>query len=54
LYGIGSSQYNRIKIPAEALGGAVGETFEYKKWGYSAGFGSLHFSQETMNWIKFL
>jgi hypothetical protein len=54
LYGIGSSQYNRIKIPAEALGGSVGETFEYKKWGYSAGFGSFHFSQETMNWIKFL
>jgi hypothetical protein len=54
LYGIGSSQYNRIKIPAEVLGGSVGEKFEYKKWGYSAGFGSFHFSRETMNWIKFL
>jgi hypothetical protein len=54
LYGIGSSQYNRIKIPAEELGGVVGQKFEYQKWGYSAGFGSFHFSQETMNWIKFL
>ena len=54
LYGIGSSQYNRIKIPAEAFGGSRGQQFEYKKWGYSAGFGSFHFSQETMNWIKFL
>jgi len=54
LYGVGSSQYNRIKIPAGEIGGAPGEKIEYKKWGYSAGYGSFHFSKETMAWIKFL
>jgi hypothetical protein len=54
LYGVGSSQYNRVKVPAEALGGAAGQKFEYQKWGYSAGYGSFHFSHDTMNWIKFL
>ena len=54
LYGSGSSQYNRIKVPAENFGGTPGEKFEYQKWGYSVGYGSFHFSQETMSWIKFL
>jgi hypothetical protein len=54
LYGSGSSQYNRIKVPAENFGGTPGETFEYQKWGYSVGYGSFHFSQETTSWIKFL
>lgn len=54
LYGIGSSQYNRVKVPAESFGGRPGEKFEYQKWGYSVGYGSFHFSQETMTWIKFL
>jgi hypothetical protein len=54
LYGIGSSQYNRVRVPAEEFGGNAGEKFEYQKWGYSVGYGSFHFSQETMSWIKFL
>jgi hypothetical protein len=54
LYGSGSSQYNRIKVAAENFGGTPGEKFEYQKWGYSVGYGSFHFSQETMSWIKFL
>lgn len=54
LYGSGSSQYNRIKVGAENFGGSPGEKFEYQKWGYSVGYGSFHFSQETMSWIKFL
>jgi hypothetical protein len=49
LYGIGSSQYNRIKIPADAAGGAAGNSIEYKELGYSEGFGSFHFSSDTIS-----
>jgi hypothetical protein len=48
LYGVGSSQYNRIKIPAEELGGVYGRSVEYKELGYSEGFGSFHFSRNTI------
>lgn len=54
LYGVGSSQYNRVKVPAEVLDGRPGDTLEYYKLGHSAGFGSFHFSQETLKWIKVL
>lgn len=54
LYGVGSSQYNRVKVPAEFLGGRPGDKLEYCKLGYSVGFGSFHFSQETLKWIKVL
>lgn len=47
LYGIGSSQYNRIKIPAEEIGGETGNRIEYKELGFSEGFGSFHFSSNT-------
>lgn len=50
LYGIGSSQYNRIKIPAEKIDGKQGEIVEYKELGTSEGFGSFHFSSETLQW----
>lgn len=54
LYGVGSSQYNRVKVPAEFLGGRSEDKLEYCKLGYSVGFGSFHFSQETLKWIKVL
>lgn len=54
LYGVGSSQYNRVKVPAEFLGGRKGGKLQYEHLGYSVGFGSFHFSQETLGWIKFL
>jgi hypothetical protein len=54
LYGVGSSQYNRIKVPAKALGGDTADILEYKKLGCSVGFGSFHFSEQTLQWIKFL
>src|ERR1051326_3081151 len=54
LYGIGSSQYNRIKVPAIEIGGVTNQKLEYQKWGYSVGYGSFHFSRETTAWIKFL
>jgi hypothetical protein len=54
LFGVGSSQYNRVKVPAEAIGGEAGVDLKFEKLGYSVGFGSFHFSQETLSWIKFL
>ncbi len=51
LYGGGLSQYSRVKIPAEEVGGEVGEKFEYKKLGLSDGVGVYHFSSETLRLI---
>lgn len=48
LYGIGSSQYNRIKIPASEIGGTEENKIEYKELGFSEGFGSFHFSANTI------
>ena len=48
LYGRGSSQYNRVRIPAHMAGGAEGDTVEYKELGLSKGYGSFHFSSETV------
>ncbi|WP_431213845.1 Druantia anti-phage system protein DruA [Puia sp. P3] len=48
LYGIGSSQYNRIKIPAETIDGLKGSFIEYKELGFSEGYGSFHFSNDTI------
>lgn len=48
LYGIGSSQYNRVKIPGEEIGAQLGEKIEYKELGFSEGYGSFHFSGETI------
>jgi hypothetical protein len=48
LYGLGSSQYNRIKIPAEEVGGTRGQKIEYRELGISEGYGSFHFSTDTI------
>lgn len=48
LYGVGSSQYNRIRMPAEEAGGAVGEEVRYHELGQTLGFGTFHFSNETV------
>lgn len=48
LYGVGSSQYNRIKIPVEEIGGEKGQKIEYKELGFSEGYGSFHFSSNTI------
>lgn len=42
LYAIGSSQYNRIKMPLSS-----GCVLEYRKMGVTEGFGTLFFSRET-------
>ena len=48
LYGRGSSQYNRIKVPAGALGSSTSQSIAYQELGTSEGFGSFHFSKETV------
>lgn len=48
LYSVGSSQYNRIKIPAEEIGGKAEDKIEYTNLGLTEGFGSFHFSRETL------
>ena len=48
LYGSALSQYSRVKVPAEAIGGKPHEKIEYRSIGLSEGFGSFHISQETL------
>ncbi len=47
LYGVGASQYNRIKIPLEAVGETMGEFLRFEALGLSLGFGSFHISPKT-------
>jgi hypothetical protein len=47
LYGSGSSQYNRVRIPAEVLGD--GGTVEFRVLGRSRSFGTSHLSEETVS-----
>lgn len=54
LYGRGSSQYNRVKIPAAAAGGKAGDVIEFKDLGVSKGYGSFHFSADTVRIIDTL
>lgn len=46
LYGVGSSQYNRIAMPAEAVGGTPGSIIRYKELGETKGFGCTDFSAQ--------
>ena len=48
LYGAGSSQYNRLRMPAEMLGGRPGEYLEYIELGKSEAYGTSHFSMDTV------
>ena len=50
LYEIGSSQYNRIKIPT----GESDRHVEYKKLGLTEGFGTFHLSGDTLKLIELL
>jgi hypothetical protein len=49
LYGIGSSQYNRLRMPAELIGGRPGERLEYVEIGRSGAYGTSHFTTSTVN-----
>jgi Domain of unknown function (DUF4338) len=46
LYGSGSSQYNRVRIPAEVLGGK--NIVEFRELGRSRSFGTSHLSRQTV------
>ena len=48
LYGNGSSQYNRVKIPANILGGDPNENLIYHELGNSESFGTSQFSDDTV------
>jgi hypothetical protein len=52
LFGIGSSQYNRIKVPSELAGGAPGAFLRYEGLGKTEGYGSFHFSRESIREMK--
>lgn len=47
LYGSGSSQYNRIRIPASVLGGTA--DLRFMRLGRSRSFGTSHLSAESVN-----
>jgi hypothetical protein len=49
LYGVGSSQYNRIKIPADRVGGHPGHVIRFEELGQSESFGTSQFSEETVD-----
>jgi hypothetical protein len=48
LYGVGSSQYNRVKIPLNEIGIDSKESVVYKDLGHSFGYGTYHFSRTTI------
>lgn len=48
LYGVGSSQYNRIKIPCDRLGGSPDDAIRYEELGHSEAFGTSQYSEETV------
>lgn len=47
LYSLGSSQYNRIKVPMEN-----GFTLEFKNIGITEGYGTVYFSKETTDTMR--
>lgn len=48
LYGVGASQYNRLRLPAELVGGVPKAEIAFNMLGRTVGYGSYHFSQDTM------
>lgn len=49
LYGVGSSQYNRLRMPSERIGGEPGELLAYHELGKSEAYGTSHFSEVTVD-----
>lgn len=47
LYGSGSSQYNRLRIPGEGSGGSGGE-IRYERLGFTESYGTAHLSEDTV------
>ena len=49
LYGVGSSQYNRVKIPCDRIGEKKEESIRFEKLGYSESFGTSQYADETVD-----
>lgn len=54
LYGVPSSQYNRIAVPLAALGGEEGEALRYLRIGTSDAYGTSQFSQKAVELLETL
>ena len=54
LYGVGSSQYNRVRVPVAEVGGKGEAVIEYEELGMSRGFGSYHFSKASIDYLETL
>jgi Domain of unknown function (DUF4338) len=54
LYGSALSQYSRVKVPTALLGGKPGEKVEFDCVGLSEGFGSFHFSKDSLRMMGML
>jgi hypothetical protein len=52
LYTVGSSQYNRVRVPLSAVGGKTEQLLAYLEIGMSLGFGSYHFSTATLDYLE--
>lgn len=48
LYGVGSSQYNRIRVPCSRIGGSAIEELRYEELGHSESFGTSHYADDTV------
>jgi hypothetical protein len=49
IFGVGSSQYNRLKMPCSLIGGKPNEYLSYIELGRTSGFGTSHFSLNTVS-----
>ena len=52
LYGAGSSQYNRLRMPCDSVGGRAGDVLQYEELGQTAGYGTSHFGAETIDALE--
>ena len=48
LYGVGSSQYNRVRVPVERIGGRTGDEIRYRELGRSKSYGTSQYSEATV------
>jgi hypothetical protein len=48
LYGVGSSQYNRIRVPCDRIGGLGSDELRYEKLGHSEAFGTSQYADDTV------
>jgi hypothetical protein len=54
LYGVASSQYNRVRIPADEVGGTPGLQLRYKDLEKTSGYGLYHISMQTVEAMEVL